>query len=122
MNAVGRLDDPPQALRDLTARDGVWAIPGNHEYFFDVETWMRHFAGMGMHILANAHAVVTRGGDALVLAGVTDRSAPAIGHPGPDLDGALASQTPDGGHGVILAGMDAAGLSALLDHQLLLVA
>lgn len=39
-----------------------------------------------------------------------------------DLAGALASQTPDGGHGVILAGMDAAGLSALLDHQLLLVA
>lgn len=39
-----------------------------------------------------------------------------------DLDGTLPSQGPDGGHGVILAGMDAAGLSALLDHQLMLVA
>ncbi len=84
-----------EPLRALSARDGVWAIPGNHEYFFDVETWMRHFAGMGMHILANAHAVVTRGGDALVLAGVTDRSAPASGHPGPDLDGALAGAPTD---------------------------
>ena len=34
-------------------------------------------------------------GDTLVLAGVTDRSAPAIGYPGPDLDGALAGAPTD---------------------------
>lgn len=51
---------------------------------------MRHFAGMGLNILANAHTVLRRDGGALILAGVTDRSAPASGHPGPDLDAALA--------------------------------
>jgi predicted MPP superfamily phosphohydrolase len=100
--AARRADVEP--LRALTARDGVWAIPGNHEYFFDVDAWMRHFAGMGMHILANTHAVLTRGDGALVLAGVTDRSAPATGHPGPDLDAALV-------------GAPAGAPIVLLDHQ-----
>ena len=39
-------------LRALRARDGVWAVPGNHEYFFDHDAWMRHLAGLGIHILA----------------------------------------------------------------------
>ncbi len=82
--------DDVEPLRALRARDGIWAVPGNHEYFFDHDAWMRHFAGMGIRVLANAHAVLRRGGGALVVAGVTDRSAPVTGHRGPDLDGALA--------------------------------
>ena len=79
-----------EPLRALTARDGIWAVPGNHEYFFDYDTWMRHLAGLGIRVLANAHMVLRRDGGALVVAGVTDRSAPAAGHPGPDLAAALA--------------------------------
>lgn len=79
-----------EPLRALRARDGIYAIPGNHEYFFGYENWMRHFAGMGMRILPNAHAVLTRGQGRLVLAGVTDLSAPEVGQPGPDLAAALA--------------------------------
>lgn len=81
-------------LRALRARDGVWAVPGNHEYFFDHDAWMRHLTGLGIRILANAHTILRRDGDALLLAGVTDRSAPATGHPGPDLDAALAGAPP----------------------------
>ena len=98
-----RLDDVAP-LEGLRARDGVWAVPGNHEYFFDHDAWMRHLTGLGIRILANAHTVVSRDGSALVLAGVTDRSAPATGHPGPDLDGALA-------------GAPAGAPIVLLDHQ-----
>lgn len=93
-----------EPLRALRARDGVWAIPGNHEYFFGYEDYMRHFAGMGMTILANRHAVLNRNGERLVLAGVTDASAPATGRPGPDLAGALA-------------GAPADAPIVLLDHQ-----
>ena len=100
--AMRRADVEP--LRGLRARDGIWAVPGNHEYFFDYDTWMAHFAGMGIHILANAHAVIERGGNALVVAGVTDRSAPATGHSGPDLDAALA-------------GAPTGAPIVLLDHQ-----
>ena len=82
-------------LRGLHARDGVWVIPGNHEYFFGYETWMRHYASLGMRVLANDHAVLTRDGGSLVLAGVTDLSAPGTRHPAPDLSAALAGAPPD---------------------------
>ncbi len=100
--AARRNDVAP--LRALRARDGVWAVPGNHEHFFDFDGWMRHLAGLGIRMLPNAHTVLRRGGDALVLAGVTDRSAPATGHAGPDLAAALA-------------GAPAGAPIVLLDHQ-----
>lgn len=93
-----------EPLRDLRAADGIFFIPGNHEYFFGYEEWMRHLAGLGMRPLANAHAVVARGGGALVIAGVTDLSASATGHPAPDLAAALA-------------GAPSAAPIILLDHQ-----
>lgn len=37
--------DDVEPLRTLRARDGVWAVPGDHEYFFDHDAWMRHLAG-----------------------------------------------------------------------------
>jgi predicted MPP superfamily phosphohydrolase len=100
--AMRRSDVAP--LGDLRARDGVYAIPGNHEYFFDYADWMRHLKGLGMRMLPNAHAVLERGDARLVLAGVTDLSAPGVGQAGPDLDAALA-------------GAPAGVPVLLLDHQ-----
>jgi uncharacterized protein len=84
-----------EPLRDLHAKDGVWVIPGNHEYFFGYEAWMRHYASLGMHVLANDHTVLTRDGGSLVLAGLTDLSAPGTRHPAPDLSSALAGAPSD---------------------------
>ena len=100
--AMRRADVEP--LRDLRARDGVFMSPGNHEYFLGYQQWMRHFAEMGMHILANDHVVLHRHGGSLVLAGVTDRTAPATDMPPPDLAAALA-------------GVPAGAPILLLDHQ-----
>jgi hypothetical protein len=77
-------------LQGLRSPDGVWVIPGNHEYFFEYAAWMRHYADLGMGVLPNRHTVLRRGADALVLAGVTDLSALHSGQPGHDLDAALA--------------------------------
>lgn len=77
-------------LRALRARHGVFAIPGNHEYFFDYAAWMRHLDALGMRMLPNAHTILERGDARLVLAGVTDLSAPSVGQAGPDLDAALS--------------------------------
>ena len=84
-----------EPLRALRARDGVWVVSGNHENIFGYEAWMQHYADLGMHVLANAHTVLTRGDNALVLAGVNDRSGPAGSHAGPDLDVALARAPSD---------------------------
>jgi predicted MPP superfamily phosphohydrolase len=84
-------------LRELRAKDGVWVIPGNHEYFFGYEEWMLQYASLGMQALANEHTVLNRDGGSLVLAGVTDLSAPRSSHPAPDLPAALEgapSETP----------------------------
>lgn len=93
-----------EPLRDLRAADGVVVIPGNHEYFFDYRAWMRHYASMGMRVLANDHVVLDRGEGRLVVAGVTDLSAPHAGLPGPDLAKALS-------------GAPAGVPVILLDHQ-----
>ncbi|MCD2323482.1 metallophosphoesterase [Sphingomonas sp. IC-56] len=90
--SVAMRRDDVAPLRDLRAADGVYAIPGNHEYFFSYPEWMRHLAGLGMRMLPNRLAVLTRGGDRLVLAGVTDLSAPSVGEAGPDLAAALAGR------------------------------
>jgi predicted MPP superfamily phosphohydrolase len=100
--AARRSDVEP--LRELRAADGVYAIPGNHEYFFGYRAWMAHFAAMGMCMLENDHAVLERDGARLVLAGVTDLSASHSAHPAPDLVAALRG-----------APKDAAVI--LLDHQ-----
>jgi predicted MPP superfamily phosphohydrolase len=84
-----------EPLRGLHARDGVWVIPGNHEYFFEYGTWMRHYASLGMRVLANDHAVLKRGDGELVLAGVTDLSASGSQYPAPDLAAALAGAPSD---------------------------
>lgn len=93
-----------EPLRDLRAADGVYVIPGNHEYLFDNETWMQHFVALGMKRLTNSHALIERGGAQLTLAGVTDLSAPRAGLPGPDLKRALA-------------GAPAGAPIILMDHQ-----
>jgi predicted MPP superfamily phosphohydrolase len=91
--ASRRADVEP--LRGLHAPDGVWVIPGNHEYFFDYAGWMHRYAELGMGVLENRHTVLKRGGDALVLAGVTDLSASHSGRPVHDLDAALAGAPPN---------------------------
>lgn len=100
--AMRRADVAP--LAQLHAPDGVLAIPGNHEYYFDYADWLRHLSSLGFHLLLNSHVVITRGTGQLVFAGVTDRSAPRHGQTGPDLVAALD-------------GRPAEAPVVLLDHQ-----
>ncbi len=87
--------DDVAPLGDLHAPDGVYAIPGNHEYFFDYAGWMTHLTQLGITMLRNEHAILGREQARIVLAGVTDLSAPAHGQAGPDLPAALAGAAAD---------------------------
>ncbi|MEE4618399.1 metallophosphoesterase [Pseudomonas alliivorans] len=94
----GSIDDRRQdieALRELRAPDGVYVIPGNHEYFFDNKAWIQHFVSLGMMPLSSSHTVIERQGAQVVLAGVTDVTAPETGFPPPDLPHALAGAPKD---------------------------
>jgi predicted MPP superfamily phosphohydrolase len=63
------LRDAIEPLRDLRARDGVFVVTGNHEYYWRASEWVTEFARLGMTFLKNEHRVVR---DGLVIAGVTD--------------------------------------------------
>lgn len=80
-------DVAPLAL--LSAPMGVIAIPGNHEYYFDCKRWVSKLEHLGMHVLVNDHVTLTRGQGSLVIAGVSDESAPDYGFEGPNLARAL---------------------------------
>ncbi len=76
-------------LRDLSAPDGVIAIPGNHEYYANYQDWMQLYQELGLQVLENSHVVIDKDSDQLAIAGVTDRQAGSFGLPLPDLQAAL---------------------------------
>ncbi|MDR2787034.1 MAG: metallophosphoesterase [Candidatus Accumulibacter sp.] len=82
-------------LRDLKARLGVLAVPGNHEYYSDYVAWMAAFDKLGLRMLSNRHVVIEDKGHALVVAGTTDRNAARFGLPPPDIGAALSGAPKD---------------------------
>lgn len=62
-------------LAGMSARHGVFAVTGNHEYYSGVGQWISEYERLGMRVLMNEHVVVEHNGAPLVVAGVTDFSA-----------------------------------------------
>jgi len=79
-------------LAALSAKDGVFAVAGNHEYYADYAAWMRKFDELGIDMLENRHVVVRQG---FVLAGVPDTVSARHNLPTPDIGRALAGR-PEG--------------------------
>ena len=59
-------------LARLRARDGVFFVTGNHEYYHGADAWEAEVKRLGIAVLRNEHRVLRRGSDELVLAGVPD--------------------------------------------------
>ncbi len=74
-----------EPLRGLKARDGVYAVTGNHEYYWNADAWIEHLRSLGIQLLRNQHVTIH---DAFDLAGVDDSSASE------DLPRALAGRNP----------------------------
>jgi predicted MPP superfamily phosphohydrolase len=69
---LSELQPHVEPFRELRARDGVFAVTGNHEYYWDAETWLEHIRSLGIRVLRNEHVTI---GGAFQLAGVDDSSA-----------------------------------------------
>jgi predicted MPP superfamily phosphohydrolase len=95
---VSELREDAAPLADLVSEQGVYFVTGNHEYFVDTESWMRHLPTLGVDVLRNERVALRGGGGAtLDLAGIDDRTAAAsglAGH-GADLDAALDGRDDD---------------------------
>ncbi len=81
-----------ELARRLTglARDGVVAIPGNHDYYAGVDVVLDTLRRAGAKVMVNAGRVVGDRGGAFALLGVDDVMAARDGLGGPDLGRALA--------------------------------
>jgi predicted MPP superfamily phosphohydrolase len=65
-------DDIADVLGALEAPLGVFAVPGNHDYFGEGEPLFARLRARGVRVLRNEHVVLERGGAELVVAGVDD--------------------------------------------------
>jgi predicted MPP superfamily phosphohydrolase len=63
------LRDHVEPLRQMRARDGVYACTGNHEYYWDASAWIAHLSSLGIRVLDNEHVTIA---NAFQLAGVDD--------------------------------------------------
>ncbi len=73
--SVARLRPHTAPLAGLKARDGVFVVTGNHEYYSGADAWIAELRRLGLTVLLNEHVVRERGGDAVMIAGVTDYTA-----------------------------------------------
>jgi hypothetical protein len=60
------------SLRGLTAREGLYAVLGNHDHWTDPDTVGAAVTAAGFALLNNAHSVIRRGGAALCVLGCDD--------------------------------------------------
>lgn len=79
-------------LAQLRARDGVYAVTGNHEYYWNVDAWLAHLGSLGIRFLRNEHVTIR---DAFELAGSDDLTSGgmAAGH-GEDIPRAVSGRDP----------------------------
>lgn len=83
-----------EPLAALRAPLGVYAIPGNHEYYTEYQPWIRALHGLGLHLLLNDHVRIRTEGGSLVIAGITDVAASRYGETLPNLASALQGVEP----------------------------
>ena len=98
-----RLEEEVAPFGELRARDGVFFVTGNHDFYSGVDDWAEYIAGLGMRVLRNEHLCIERGSAGFVLAGVDDHRAGMLsGQGGEDLALALEG-VPDERAVVLLA-------------------
>lgn len=83
-------------LFNLRAKDGVFAVEGNHEHYYDYERWMAYWKSAPLVFLQNRSVLVTREGAFIAFAGTADIGASRFpGHTPSDIGKAL-SDVPEG--------------------------
>jgi predicted MPP superfamily phosphohydrolase len=73
--SVEELKPHVAALGELEPRGRVFYVPGNHEYYYGLSSWVDEMSRLGATVLANRGLTVERGGARLFVGGVTDPAA-----------------------------------------------
>lgn len=73
-------------MKHLKSKYGVYAVPGNHEYYSVYREWMAALPTLGIKVLRNASDVLTKDGASLVVGGTTDLGASRFGEEPPNVE------------------------------------
>ena len=97
-----------EPLKQLRARDGVYAVTGNHEYYWISAPWLAHLRTLDIRVLRNEHVTIGR---TLELAGADDWSygedvPRAVAGRDPSLPLVLLAHHPRTIHRAVAAGVD----------------
>jgi len=68
-------------LKNLKAKNGVYFVTGNHEYYSGVENWIYEIEKLGINVLSNENFEITKGKaeDKFYIIGVNDHEAKRFG-------------------------------------------
>ena len=98
---VRNLHSELEPLATMRARHGTYYCTGNHEWYWDANSWKGHASNLGMRALANEHHLIRVGSASLLVGGVDDYS---CGRHGGVTDPALAMRgAPPHDYSVLLA-------------------
>ncbi|MBQ7593670.1 MAG: metallophosphoesterase [Synergistaceae bacterium] len=61
-----------EPISQLKAKYGVFGVTGNHEYYFDLQGWLKTIKDFGVRLLENEHVEISSGDAKLIIAGVPD--------------------------------------------------
>lgn len=92
--AVRHLDEFA-LLQKVSAPFGVYYVPGNHEYYWQVDQALAAMRSTGATVLINETALVNKGSAHLQVAGIPDPAALQFGLEGPDFKKLLGQSRSD---------------------------
>ncbi len=72
---VGALAAHVAPLADLPGTGTSFLALGNHDYYSGAAIWTEHFEKLGIRVLLNSHAILTKGPAQVLVAGVLDPAA-----------------------------------------------
>jgi predicted MPP superfamily phosphohydrolase len=73
-----QLENDVAYFKNLKANLGIFYVPGNHEYYWNLDEWVNAFAKLGATPLLNEHVIIKKNNEELVIAGVHDYSASSV--------------------------------------------
>ena len=70
-----QIRDGIEPLRNLSAKYGTFGVLGNHEFYWNGQSWMDTYSSLGISLLNNSHQLIRHNDSEFVVAGVPDRKA-----------------------------------------------
>ena len=70
--SVAYLREDVEPLKNMIANYGTYFVTGNHEYYSGVDQWLDETSRLGMTNLINENRIISKEGQQIAIAGITD--------------------------------------------------